>query len=521
MVCGGARIRAQAWFEAYMHTAPSISLRPQAMLWYAAMFLVVLVLAATLARNWFQGALLVVAVAWAFTLPYHLSLASTMCLAFFNSAFIVPFAPGPLLVSDAACMLAWSGVPLAIVLRRYPEETGELLRRHAGVFIGIAIYLCVLFVLMRVRGVGFGSLGATEGGGRIYFQQVVYSIIPLLFLLAPMEEKLFLRLVFLHFVLSVTYVFSELTLIYGAGLQSVVLRLLQLPTDALTFDVSTTRYFGFRRIQSLFYTCPKIIFAILMYYSARDVLSPKGWWVLPATAVVLFIGLLSGHRANLIHTGIVLALIFWVQRAFTPRTIAFIVFGLLASIVVVYLVAPMLPGAAQRAVSFLPGLDVRADVARDAAGTWQARMEVSRIGIGMIPQYFWLGRGFTRYPHIIPGSPESVQSVTFAVLQGHFLNGTIGLMVNTGVFGMIGATLFLLSGARLALRVLRRVRQTDFRTVLDRTATVIACLYLVNVVFFFFIEGNADWALRRFGIHVGMLFACWRLLERRDRQPSS
>jgi len=258
-----------------------------------------------------------------------------------------------------------------------------------------------------------------------------------------------------------------------------------------------------------------------MFYSAREVFGRKACWLLPLIGGLLAAGLGSGHRANLIHTGIVLLLLFWVQRGFTPRNIILMAFGLLLSLGLVYLTSPILPSAVQRAISFLPGIHVEAAVAADAASTWYARTEVARIGIEMIPQYFWLGRGFTRYADVIPGSREALDSITFAVLQGHFLNGFIGLMVNTGVFGAIGMIVFLLSGVALAARVLRRVRQTSFDTTLDRTSAVICCVFLVDVVFFFFIEGNADWALRRFGMYVGMLFACWRLLDRRDWQTST
>jgi hypothetical protein len=40
-------------------------------------------------------------------------------------------------------------------------------------------------------------------------------------------------------------------------------------------------------------------------------------------------------------------------------------------------------------------------------------------------------------------------------------------------------------------------------------------LYFVDFVFFFLLEGNVDWALSRFGMYVGILFACERLMRER------
>jgi hypothetical protein len=44
---------------------------------------------------------------------------------------------------------------------------------------------------------------------------------------------------------------------------------------------------------------------------------------------------------------------------------------------------------------------------------------------------------------------------------------------------------------------------------------VVASLYFVDLVFFFLLEGNVDWALSRFGMYVGILFACERLQRER------
>jgi hypothetical protein len=135
----------------------------------------------------------------------------------------------------------------------------------------------------------------------------------------------------------------------------------------------------------------------------------------------------------------------------------------------------------------------------------------------MIPEYWLLGRGFTRYADLIPNSREVLDSVAYAVLQGYFLNGFVGLMVNTGLAGTIGMCIFLVAGARLAGHVVGQARAAGFESTLSRTAAMFASLYFVDFVFFFLLEGNVDWALSRFGMYVGVLFACERLLRERRR----
>jgi hypothetical protein len=481
------------------------------------MFIAVFVLGIMLARNWFLAAVLTAAVVWVVTLPHHAPMALAISTATFSSAFIVPFTPGPLTVADAGLLLAFSGIPLVIMLRRYPDDTSSVLHRNWAIFAGIFLYLCVLVFLIHARGFGFGFLGATAGGGRVYFKQFASAVLPLLFVVCPLGERTFVRLVTLHFLLSASFLVSDLVLAIRPGAAGLILNFLQLPTDAVFFEFST-RQFGFRRLQSLFYVCPKLVFALLMYYSLRDLFGRNSWWLIPTILGLLIAGLGSGHRANLIHTGMVLLVLFWVQRAFTLRNVLGMGAGAVLGLVALYATIEHLPAAVQRAVSFLPGIDVDSAVAADAAATYHGRVQAAWRGIEMIPDYWLVGRGFTRYADIIPNSREALDSVAYAVLQGHFLNGFVGLMVNTGIFGTLGMCLFLFGGVYLVKRVIQQVRVAGFDSSISRTGSIIASLFLVDLLFFFLIEGNVDWALSRFGILTGMLIACERLLRERVRQ---
>jgi hypothetical protein len=484
-------------------------------MWYSFMFVAVLLLAVMLARNWFLAAFSTGFVIWALSLPFHARLAIVISLATFNSAILVPFAPGPLLLADAGALLSWTGVTLMVILRRTPPDMGMLLHRNRFLLLGIAFYVGVLAVTMVARGVGFGMMGSAVGGGRIYFQQVIYAMIPMLFIVIPLQERQFLRLLTLFFVLSATFLISDLTVAFMPSLENVVLRLFQLPTDALTFETITTLRFGYRRLQSLFYVCPRLILALLIYYSINDVLGRRALVLIPVILLLMALGLGSGHRAHLIHTGVLLVALAWVQRAFHPRNVLVVLGGVIFATAMIYVFSPILPAAVQRSVSFLPGIQVSAEVAHDAASTWMGRLEVTKLGVYQIPEYFWLGRGFRRYADIIPYSREHLDSITFATLQGHYLNGFVGLMVNTGIFGTVAMCLFLFSGAGLAAEVVRKIRRTTMETNLTRAAAVIATLYLVDLIFFFLIEGNVEWALRRFGMLAGIMIACLRLLDRK------
>jgi hypothetical protein len=148
-----------------VNTSADIRIRLDTLVWTGGMFVAVFGLSIMLARNWFVAAVFTAAIVWLVTLPHHAPMALAISTATFNSAFIVPFTPGPLTVADAGLLLAFSGIPLVIMLRRYPDDTSSVLHRNWAIFAGIFLYLCILVVLIYARGVGFGFMGATAGVG--------------------------------------------------------------------------------------------------------------------------------------------------------------------------------------------------------------------------------------------------------------------------------------------------------------------------------------------------------------------
>lgn len=459
-------------------------------------------------------------VSWLVTIPYHDRLAASCSILFSQSAFIVPFFPGPVYVAEVAALLGLTAIPLAVVFRRYPPDTGRLFRDNWMIFFGLAFYLMTLGTLMYGRGVGVGSLGGGVGGAKIYFQQVAYALVPMVLLLVPLRESLLIRLVVIGFILAFSFFISEVAFAYLPVLRVAVVNLLALPVDAFQFDMVASS-FGIRRLQSLYFLCPKLIFGLLVCYSLKCVLGRRSWWLVPAILGLLVVGMVSGHRASLIHTGTVLLVIALVQRAVTPKNFLAGAAGLLVGLAVIYGAVSYMPPAMQRAVSFLPGLNVETVVAMDAKGTWQGRIEVTRRGLDMIPEYFWFGRGFTRYSDIYKQSLEAYSSTEYAILQGHFLNGFVGLMVNTGIWGALGMCFMLLGGTLLAVRMIREARRSGFEDGLARLVAVIASLFLVDAVFFFVVEGNVEGAMRRFAFQIAVLIACDRLFRGRAQNPNA
>ncbi|MGC8991835.1 MAG: hypothetical protein ACP5MD_17095, partial [Verrucomicrobiia bacterium] len=173
-----------------------------------------------------------------------------------------------------------------------------------------------------------------------------------------------------------------------------------------------------------------------------------------------------------------------------------------------------MPQAFQRAVSNLPGIKLDYQARLDAENTMYMRRVLFKIGLGLIPDYFWIGRGFARFLDEYSAYWDPTV-VTFHVNQGAFYNGFIGLMVNTGVFGTAAMLSFLFLGSRKAWQIMQHLRTYGCEDVFSRLCSVAAGLWMANVLAFFFLHGDSEFAMKTFSLQAGALLLCHHLLRKR------
>ncbi len=449
--------------------------------------------------------LALVGFAWLILLPYHAEIATTGAMMTFSSGFIVPGLPGRPLAWEAAALLGWTGVAIALALRRVSPDAGALFRRHRLLFFGAIAYCGVLIALMYFRGVGIRVFGGSQMGGRIYMQQLACAIFPLLFILKPMDEKRMLKLYTIQCVLALSFLPADFAFTYGGKLLEPLLYFLELPTDGLNFEAQA-QHFGIRRFQSFFFVSLALICLLVTRKKYSDFFTRAGLWMWPAAFGLLALGLGGGHRNLLLLLAFVLPITAWTQRFFTPIRVVGIV--LVAGLC--YLGAATfvrdLPLSAQRALSSVPGLEVDRQASEDGQATLNGRRAMRAAGFEMAKDYRWLGRGF--------GKPLDVRSA-FELDQtqwhmdlGIFYNGTVGILVNTGIPGTIAMFSFLGGGTLLAIRILRHVRRHGADDPFSRMASVLSALWIGQFFSFVFLHGDSEFAMRTFGLQAGMLLLC-------------
>jgi hypothetical protein len=505
-------------------SAVEVRLQFQLLFWYGVIAVAMLITGMLLAANVYAIAFLLAAFGWLITLPYHAWLSVIVSTIMFRAAFIVPFMPGRPYLWEVGVLLAWTGVPLTIMLRKGARDAAEIYQRNRWVFIGSTLYCVVLLVTMMVRGFGLNVLGSTEAGGRAYLQQILCGMLPVLFLLLPLNRKQFFWLVILQLGLTVTFLISDFALSLLPGGIHPALYFFELSTDALNFE-QTALSFGIRRYQSLGWFFTSVVYLLFVAFHSREFSGRRAWWLLPAVAGSYAISLLSGSRTAAALPLLVLAGILWANRFFDARKIMLCAVGGLFLVILAYGTAKQAPLSVQRALCILPGINVSSEARYDAEGTWNMRRTLRRIGMNMAPNYLWMGRGYS-----VSLAKVETSRFDWALEQhlraGSFYNGAIGLLVNTGLAGLFAVLLLFYGGTRIAMRVIRHAREHGVEDAAMRAAVFIAVLWVAEMLFFIFVHGDAQQTLRRFGMIAGLLIAADRLIrqsveEAEDQETTS
>ncbi len=457
---------------------------------------------------------------WLGTLPYHGRLSAVMAITTYGSAFMLPMIPGRPFLWEISALLGWSGLVMLVILRRTDPEFGANLRRNRWAIFASIAYIGVLFYLMRTHGFGIRAFGGDRIGGRVYLQQIACTVFPILFCALKFDERSLYRLYLVHLVLSVTFMVSDFALAGGTELWW-VFYFLDLANDAISFEMGTSAG-GMRRFQSFTIVAVAMYQALLVMQPMRRFFDRHVIFTAPLLLGILAMGLPGGHRGILVMFIGIGLLCGWAQRIFNaPRVLMALAIATLLT-ATVYTVARDLPLAAQRTLAVLPGIEINAVAVEDARATYEGRVTMRQIGIDLIPNYLWRGRGFGLADEAVPYfgyDPYGV--ITEHVNMGRFYNGPIGLMVNTGIPGTVFLMGFIFFVSRVAYRILVYIRRHGANDGFLRLSCVVASLWLTQTFVFIFVHGDADFAMNTFGLIAGIVLSCdWALRRReRNREP--
>lgn len=451
------------------------------------------------------------------TLPTHGWLGPRIFFATFLATFLVPFAPGRPYLWEAALLACWTGLVMSSMKRRLDPGFGENVRRYRWILVGSCLYVMVLVALMVHHGAGLRVLGTSSVGGRFYFQQIIAAIIPLAFIAHPLKERELRVLFLVATVLTLTGVVADMVYSYGSGLEPLLL-FLGTPGDAENFESQALKG-GLRRFQSLMSVSQAFIFFLLVRFGGERIISFKGLWVWLVMAGLLSVGILSGHRM-ILYTVFSTGIIYLAScRCFNWKSAFFALIVSLLSLVLLYGLVDRLPLAAQRAVSFLPGLQISRMAEDDGIGTFETRRLLREVGWEMMPDYLLVGRGLSIPEGFELANLWDPSGVAQFAAMGRFFNGFIGQMVNTGLPGTLTIAIVWLAGSRLAWLLLKRCWEGRAESFFLRLGALFAAQWFSSLFTYVFLHGDSESGLRMFTPLIGFMIAADLVLRRVGEVP--
>jgi hypothetical protein len=440
-----------------------------------------------------------------------------LVLALQPAALIVPFFPGRPFFWELCALLAWPSLLVYFLVNRQKLTELRFDRYERRALVALGGYLAVLVGLMLYRGVGFRAFGGAQMGGRFYMQQLILAIVPVLMIVADLSKKQLLWATVVGWLMAMTYLVSDFSFSLGGGVMQRVLYFFEVPTDAMNF-VAGYEITGMRRFQSLWFVAAAGLACIWTLASLRDLLGKYALVAVPSMLALLALGLGSGHRTLLIMALTTLFFLTIFQRFWNPLRLLVSISVITVAAIALYATADRLPMPVQRSISFLPGIHVQALAERDAVDTLNDRLGILKLAINDVPRYLVLGRGFgMERLDQLPGDAV-YDNVWMGYVNGIFYNGTLGLLLKTGLPGFIFSSLFMWWVSRLALELVRLVWRRDghAQSWFDRFCLLVCAQWFSLIAFFYLTHGDASLWMQDFALPAALIMICRRRQSQDD-----
>ncbi|MCC5847512.1 MAG: O-antigen ligase family protein [Verrucomicrobia bacterium] len=397
-----------------------------------------------------------------------------------------PGLPGALMAYHLFVLLYIGLWVLAVALRPQQIESRKF---YAGI---LMLFLINIALVMYWRGAGFRFLGDRDWGGFRYVQ----ILLALGFLLSSSYIKLTVRqwkiAMLLLSGLAMLPSLAEFLLLISRGRLYHLYYVVRLRSLTLTAFVASEDELGLVRFYSARSAGTALMMLAFMFVGFRGLRK-----YLFCAMMALSFGFIAftGHRASILE----LAAFVWLY-GFVNVRISYLnyiltsLLGLVLVLMVVYATAVHFPLPVQRAVSFLPNIQVDS-VARDnAMETLEWRLNLWKEGWNELrnnPDYWVIGKGYTfsneEMDALRLGRPGEY-NYWWAVINTTYHNGPLSLLIGLGLSGLIIGSLILVAFSRRHYRFLKghweSPRLKQFFHIL--------CLYnLASIFVFFVIYGDA------------------------------
>lgn len=417
--------------------------------------------------------------------------AALVCL--WNAAVVVFFLPG-----QPPLWAALAGVSLGVAV-----VTRTLRAKSTFVWVPSLAYPLLLLALIvvttiAIRGIGGRAFGSEMWGAKRYMGVLgaIVGYFALTGATIPRERaEMYSGLFFLS---AVTSIMSDLAFALGP---SFYFLFMFFPTDVASAQFTTQD--TLRRLAGVTWMAQATYWFMLLRYGIRGLVDLRHPWRPAVFVAMILLSLLGGFRSSLILLGLLFLVQFWFEGLLRTKLFPIVVLGglLIGSVIVGY--AERLPLSVQRTLSFLP-IQVHPSARQDAQGSLDWRLQMWRVVLGDVPQYLWLGKGYTFSGTDFMLMQESIRRGMFdsyedTLVSGNYHNGLLTLIIPFGLPGTVAFAAFVFAGWRVL-----RSNYLYGPKELKRINTFLIAYFTTRLVFYLGLYGQFDLDLMVFTGVVGL-----------------
>lgn len=364
-------------------------------------------------------------------------------------------------------------------------------------------FMAVLLLTAYVRGFGLRALGGESWGGMSYIRLWIGGLFFIFAQSIILTERELKRAVYLMLAFSFLPAIGQLLYVFSGGSIHQQYLFLEAYVGGLVTSLQAwetggpVRFFAFGTLSS------NIIMLTAILNSRNTPLSKIAFALMFALALTM--SALSGFRSRVLYVLFILASLLIIKPPqVTIKGLAPFAIILIILIPFLYLSAPHLPGSIQRAFSWLPGIEIPPHIQLEAKFSTINRQRVWELAMAEIPNYIWLGKGFSINPLDLQTPSARVDWVWFSFASHNYHSGPISLLLDTGIFGFLFATVFFIHTIVFFFRQMKSLKGSPL---IERAYTFFLAHHLYSVLSFFLIFGDARDSLPPILINLSILRA--------------
>lgn len=347
-------------------------------------------------------------------------------------------------------------------------------------------FLAVIGFTAYMRGFGLRALGDTMWGGMSYIKLILTSLFFLAAQSISLSEKLLRRAIYCMLAFSLLPAFAQILFLASRGEIHQQYLFVEAYVGGLWESLAALDLGGAVRFHMLGGLSMTLLMIAVILLDQKTPASRTLFFLLVLSSLAT--AALSGFRARVLSILIMSALFYLYEhgKVHWHRLWSLVAMGCL-SLVAIYGMAPYLPSAIQRAFSWLPNIDIPPLIKLEASLSTQNRLRVWELAWNEVPRYLLIGKGFAINPSDIISPTVRQDWVLYSFLSHNYHSGPLSLLLDTGAFGFVLGTFFLLA---TCTEMIRRRSDVALAPLLRRAFMFFLVQHLFNVIAFYLIFGD-------------------------------